>query len=138
MSINKQVLDSGKRQQFSTGSQRDIEDGKGLPSLLQFMAIMEVSKVSEMGANKYGRENWRKGQPLSRYFDSAMRHLIKFFANWQDEPHLEQAIWNLLCLKETKMMIDIGKLPKELDDIPNEFFKDEDMAQLMKNILGWK
>lgn len=138
MSNEPTVLDSGKRQQFSTGSQRDIEEGKGLPSLLQLMAIMEVAKVCELGANKYGRENWRKGQPLSRYFDSAMRHLFKFAMNWNDEPHLPMAIWNLMCLLETKNMIKMGKLPEELNDIPNEFFNNDDMATLMKEFLGWK
>ncbi|PKP53833.1 MAG: hypothetical protein CVT92_02555 [Bacteroidetes bacterium HGW-Bacteroidetes-1] len=131
------VLDSGKRQEFSTGSRRDIQEGKGLPSLLQLIAIMEVAKVCEAGAEKYGRENWRKGQPLSRYFDSAIRHMFKFALNWKDEPHLPQAIWNLMCLIETKSMITMGLLPKELDDLPNEFFQNDDMANLMKTMLGY-
>lgn len=138
MSTDKpKVLDSGERQQFSTGSQRDISAGKGTPSLLQLMAILEVSKVCEAGAVKYERENWRKGQPLSRYFDSAFRHLVKYALNWTDEPHLDQAIWNLLCIRETKAMIDMGLLPKELDDMPNDYFKNNDMAKLMKEFLGW-
>ena len=61
--------------------------------------------------------------------------------NWLDEPHLEMAIWNLMCLQETKSMIKMGLLPKELDDIPNDFFKGQGMAPLMKEHLGeitWK
>ena len=131
------VLGSGHKQEFETGSKRDNQIGKGMPSLLQFMALIEVSKVSESGAVRYGKDNWRKGQPISRYLDSALRHLVKFTCNWQDEPHIEQCIWNLLCIKETKMMIALGKLPKSLDDIPNEFFEDENMANIMKDILGW-
>jgi hypothetical protein len=131
------VLDSGKRQEFSTGSRRDLQEGKGNPSLLQLMAIIEVSKVAEAGAVRYGRDNWRKGQPLSRYLDSAMRHLIKFNYGWEDEPHLDQCIWNLLSLRETQMAIKMGLLPEELNDIPHEMFKNKDIAKLMKEILGW-
>jgi len=133
-----QVLDSGERQQFETGSQRDTQDGKGMPSLLQFISIMEVSKVAESGASKYLPHNWRRGQPLSRYLDSAMRHMFKFAMNWQDEPHLSMAIWNLMSLQETKSMIKMGLLPVDLDDVPNEFFADNDMSKLMKDILDIK
>lgn len=132
------VLDSGKRQEFSTGSKRDLQEGKGDPSLLQLISIGFVSRICEMGAKKYGTDNWRRGQPLSRYLSSAKRHLDKFVMNWQDEPHLEMAIWNLMCLQETQSMIKMGLLPKELDDIPNEFFRGHDMAKLMKEKLGWK
>lgn len=132
------VLDSGKRQEFSTGSRRDLQEGKGDPSLLQLISLGMVSKICEAGAIKYGKDNWRKGQPLSRYLSSAKRHLDKFTMNWLDEPHLEMAIWNLMCLQETKSMIKMGLLPKELDDVPNEFFRDQDMAPLMKEHLGWK
>jgi hypothetical protein len=132
------VLDSGKRQEFPTGSKRDLQEDKGDPSLLQLISIGFVSKICEIGAKKYGKDNWRKGQPLSRFLSSAKRHLDKFALNWQDEPHLEMAIWNLMCLQETKSMIKMGLLPVELDDVPNEFFKDHDMAKLMKETLGWK
>jgi hypothetical protein len=132
-----QVTKSDNSQVFSTGSRRDKQEGKGLPSLLQLAAMLEVSKVAETGAVHYGRDNWRKGQPLSRFLDSAIRHIVKYVYGWNDEPHIEQAIWNLLSLKETKMMIDMDLLPKELDDVPSDMFKDKDMADLMKKVLGW-
>jgi hypothetical protein len=112
-----QVTKSDNSQVFSTGSRRDKQEGKGLPSLLQLAAMLEVSKVAETGAVHYGRD--------------------KYVYGWNDEPHIEQAIWNLLSLKETKMMIDMDLLPKELDDVPSDMFKDKDMADLMKKVLGW-
>ncbi|HUS51203.1 MAG TPA: dATP/dGTP diphosphohydrolase domain-containing protein, partial [Candidatus Paceibacterota bacterium] len=70
----KEVKDSGKRQDFDTGSRRDTRDGKGRYDLLPVRAIKRLAKHYENGAKKYGDRNWEKGQPLSRYLDSALRH----------------------------------------------------------------
>jgi len=133
-----EMKDSGERTQFDGGSIREDASGKGMPSLLQLISIMKVSQVAENGAIKYAKDNWRKGQPLSRYLDSAMRHLFKFTMNWKDEEHLSMCIWNLMSLQETQAMIEMGKLPSELNDIPNEFFKGDDMSKLMEENLGLK
>jgi hypothetical protein len=111
------VLDSGARQKFSTGAQRDIEEGKGRMDLLPFHAIIELAKLYEAGAKKYGDGNWRLGMPLSRYLNSALRHLFKFAMGMRDEPHEVQAIWNLCSLIETRRLIDMGALPKKLNDL---------------------
>jgi hypothetical protein len=130
---DKPILDSGKRHDFQTGSQRDIQPGKGRPDLLPFMAIMRVSKIYEGGAIKYSERNWELGQPLSQYLTSGLRHLFKWIMNWQDEDHLAQALWNFMCLVETQMRIEIGMLPEELNDIPSGFFKKfPNMADLME------
>lgn len=113
-----QILDSGKRQEFNTGSIRDTNEGKGDFSLLPYFSIMEIAKHFEEGGKKYSKNNWRKGQPLSRYFDSAQRHLAKVAMGYKDEPHLRAAIWNLLCFMETKRRVELGQLPKELNDFP--------------------
>lgn len=112
------IKDSGSRTEFSTGAVRDAQEGKGRMDLLPFRAIMEVSKVFEEGAKKYDDHNWRKGIPLHRYADSAMRHFAKWMIGWRDEPHLAMAIWNLLCLLETNTMIEEGELPTELNTLP--------------------
>lgn len=44
--------------------------------------------------------NWRKGQKFTRYFASAMRHLVLWFLRFTDEDHLAQAAWNILCIME--------------------------------------
>jgi hypothetical protein len=123
----KKILDSGQRQEFQTGSVRDTSEGKGRFDLLPYYSLMKVSQHFEEGAKKYAADNWRKGQPLSRYFDSAQRHLAKFAMGFNDEPHLTAAIWNLLCYIETSKRVEMGQLPKELNDFPRVSmeFKDD-------------
>lgn len=112
------LKDSGARRSFGTGSVRDMATGKGTPHLLPLRAITLASQQMERGMKKYGARNWELGQPLSSYFDSAMRHLWKHWNGWTDEPHLDAFVWNSLCYAETAERIRIGILPKELDDRP--------------------
>ena len=113
----KEVKDSGKRQNFSTGSVRDTREGKGRYDLLPIEAIRRLAVHYENGAKKYGERNWEKGQPISRYFDSALRHLFKALENQKDEDHLAACAWNVLAIIETRERIEKGMLPKELDDL---------------------
>jgi hypothetical protein len=112
------IKDSGNRRKFPTGSQRDMAAGKGRLDLLWWHSILEVAKHFENGAIKYNENNWRLGQNLSIYFDSATRHLAKYACGETDEPHDLAAFWNIGCLIETKHRIDKGELPKELDNFP--------------------
>lgn len=112
------IKDSGKRQEFTTGSRRDTRDGKGRFDLLPPRALARLARHFEGGAVKYGDRNWEKGQPLSRYFDSALRHLFKYIQGERDEDHLIAAGWNILCLAETEQRIAEDQLPKELNDLP--------------------
>lgn len=77
-----------------------------------------LARHLELGAAKYGDRNWEKGQPLSRYVDSALRHLNKRLRGMVDEDHASATAWNLMAFIHTEHMIRIGKLPKELDDLP--------------------
>lgn len=86
--------------------------------LLPMRALMEVSRVYEEGAKKYGERNWEKGIPLHCYADSAMRHLAKCMIGMTDEPHLSMAAWNLLCMIETALRVREGILPDTLCDLP--------------------
>jgi hypothetical protein len=81
--------------------------------------LIRLAQHFEEGAIKYQADNWRKGIPLRRYADSAMRHLCKHMIGMRDEPHLMAAIWNLSCLYETQALIEEGLLPEELNDLPN-------------------
>lgn len=109
--------DSGVRENFSTGSRRDTRKGKGRFDLLPARAIQLIAIHFENGAEKYGDRNWEKGQPLSRYLDSALRHLFKHQQGLRDEPHLIAAAWNLLCMIDTEVRIREGFLPRDLDDL---------------------
>ena len=63
-----------------------------LPTLM-----LDVAKHFENGALKYGEHNWEKGIPVSRYIDSALRHLMKDLAGETDEDHAAAFIWNCMC-----------------------------------------
>lgn len=122
--MSKPIKDSGKREDFQTGSKRDTRDGKGRFDLLPLFAEEELAKHFEKGAVKYGDNNWLKGQPLSRYLDSARRHLNKAARGQRDEPHFIAAAWNLMCLIDTQRRIELGMLPKELNDLLPELAKE--------------
>jgi len=111
------VKDSGTREEFDTGSKRDSRTGKGRFDLLPFYAIQRLARVYENGAVKYGDNNWRLGQPCSRYLDSAIRHLFKAGSGWKDEDHLAQAMWNIAAIIETQKMVELGKAPEKLNDL---------------------
>lgn len=127
------IKDSGQRQEFSTGSRRDLQVGKGRFDLLPVLALFELAKHFEGGAVKYGDRNWEKGQPTARYMDSALRHALKHLLGLRDEPHLRAAMWNLCCLAHTELMIKAGKLPKELDNLPEAM--DPETAELILALL---
>jgi hypothetical protein len=115
--IESVLPDSGDRSEFNTGAVRDASEGKGNPSLIPLEALRAVSKRFEDGATKYGRDNWKKGIPLSRYVDSLYRHLWQLMENDQTEDHGGAVIWNAMCLVQTKKWIAQGKLPDELNDL---------------------
>ena len=112
------VKDSGEREDFSTGSRRDVRTGKGRFDLLPPYAIFRVARHFENGAVKYGDRNWEKGQPLSRLMDSGIRHMFKYMAGARDEDHLAAAAWNILAAIETEYRIGLGEMPVELADLP--------------------
>jgi len=113
------VKDSGERQEFTTGAVRDTQGKKGFFYLLPMVSLFLVSRVYEDGATKYAARNWEKGIPISRFIDSAMRHLAKYMDGHRDEPHLSQAAWNILGALWTAAKIHLSLLPKELNDLPN-------------------
>ncbi len=112
------IKDSGTRRAFGTGSVRDAAKGKGRFDLMPIRAMFRLAKHFELGCEKYGPDNWAKGQPLSVFYDSGVRHLLKHFAGLRDEDHLAAALWNISCMVDTEERIREGVLPKELDDLP--------------------
>lgn len=60
-------------------------------------AFLELAIHFEEGAKKYSDNNWKKGIPLDRYLDSAVRHYCKFKRGDTDERHDRAFLWNILC-----------------------------------------
>ena len=89
------IKDSGERTVFSSGAVRDMHEGKGDMLSVPWAAMLRVSRHYENGAKKYGRYNYLKGIPVSSFIDSAMRHLAKYVAGYDDEDHLAAAAFNV-------------------------------------------
>lgn len=95
---------------YIVGKEYAARFNQGKPRLnyiLRFPKVMEaISRIKELGAAKYGDDNWKKGgKPDTEYIDSMLRHLTAFMAGEEiDEDsgccHLGHAIWNLMALLE--------------------------------------
>lgn len=110
--------DSGKRQEFATGSVRDLAAGKGRFDLIPTMPLRRLAGLYERGAVKYGDRNWEKGQPLMRYVDSLLRHANCLVAGEPEEDHAAAIAWNAFGYMFTLGEIESGRLPKDLDNRP--------------------
>lgn len=161
------LKDSGKRQTFETGYQRDTEDGKAkfvyVPTELlkrlayiyehlalegdtngsvqltrtltnfadmfedlhpearyDLFAMESLERLAVLygrGAVKYNDDNWRKGAPFGRVYNSLFRHLIAWFEGDRSEDHLAAIAWNALTLAWYETKIKSGELPSNLNDI---------------------
>lgn len=114
------IKDSGVKEEFSTGSVRDKQAGKGAFHLVPTWVVWLVSRVYEGGAIKYSPRNWEKGQPLSQYIKSAENHLAKLKMGLRDEPHASQVIWNMFAYIFTAVLIKLGRRPGSLNDMPDQ------------------
>lgn len=76
--------------------------------------FLEVAIHFEEGCKKYGENNWRKGIPVKRYIDSAVRHYLKWLRGDEDEPHDRAFCWNIMCAIWTcKHMPELNDYAKE-------------------------
>ena len=60
-------------------------------------SMLELSRHFAEGMKKYGKDNWKKGIPISSYMDSGIRHYLKVKAGWTDENHDRAFVWNMMC-----------------------------------------
>jgi hypothetical protein len=103
--------DSGKREEFSTGSKRDTQDGKTRYDLIPVSSLTRLADLYARGADKYGDWNWAKGQPYSRVYASLLRHIYAWRAGERTEDHLSAVAWACMAL----MYFEDNK--SELDDL---------------------
>ncbi|WP_429137968.1 dATP/dGTP diphosphohydrolase domain-containing protein [Bartonella heixiaziensis] len=94
-----------KHVSYSTNEAHKNDDGKPRLELIPPLALIEIGKVLEFGAKKYGANNWRNGMHGSRFHGAALRHLLTWFGGEHkdaesDLSHLAHAACCILFLME--------------------------------------
>lgn len=90
--------DSGERQEFASGMVRDVQTGKPQYDLLYMPMLKRWAELMGRGAEKYGRDNWKKAEgqeELDRFKASALRHMIQWVCDEQDEDHAAAVMFNI-------------------------------------------
>ncbi len=107
---------------YAGGAHRDARAGKGAFVEMPWNALFLVSRIYEDGNRGRGWRNWEHGMPVQDLLDSGMRHAGRYAAGHRTEPHLPQAIWNLLNALEMAIRVQMGWLdPEEFYKLPNHF-----------------
>lgn len=84
---------------------------------LQWSLIERWAQLMERGAEKYGEHNWEIGQPLTRFWDSGIRHFYQwYFGLNKEEDHLAAIYYNFGAIIWMSLRIADGSRPAELDD----------------------
>ena len=112
------MKDSGEREQFGNGAQRDTARGKSRPDLISPFFKTRLGDWLMLGAEKYLPRNWEAGMPISRCVASLERHLAAWQKGEDDEDHLAAVACNAMFIMHYEEAIKNGILPAELDDMP--------------------
>ena len=89
--------DSGKRQVYVSGLQRDSGD-KPLYTEVYYPLVKRHAELMMRGAAKYDRGNWKKAhtkEDLQRFQDSLLRHTQQYLAGDRDEDHAAAILFNI-------------------------------------------
>jgi hypothetical protein len=87
---------------FESGSQRDDDSNKPLVNHLTAYTRLRFGYLLREGANKYGKNNWQKGQPTETALESLHRHLAKYELGDRNEDHLSSIIFNVQLIMQNE------------------------------------
>lgn len=121
-----EVKDSGERETYANGFVRDTEEGKPNyrdallrlaenPGLLEFVntpgselvpseILVRTADHMQKGAEKYGKDNWRRARGLvakMRFARSLLRHVVQLFQHDRSEDHAAAVIFNVAAYELT-------------------------------------
>lgn len=102
-----------------------FEKLEGITSLTPSLALNRLEALFQRGAEKYGTDNWQKGIPLQRYYESLARHLVEAWAGDTSEDHLAAILWNASAIMVTEYRIQNGELPADLGNAGALYYKDD-------------
>lgn len=100
---------------MSTGDR--FNQGKPKWSFVDFNSLEDMVRVLEYGANKYSKDNWKKGLPYTEISESLIRHLISFLngEDNDDESGISH-VGHIMC--NAMFLSYMYKNRKDLDDRP--------------------
>ena len=101
---------------FDSGSKRDDDTDKPLVNHLTAYTRLRFGYLLREGANKYGKNNWQKGQPTETALESLHRHLAKYEIGDRSEDHLSAIIFNvqLILKNEEKEGVSVDSFYKKV------------------------
>ncbi len=124
------IIVGDKTVKTKSGAIRSSNEGKGRFDLLSVWGLLRLSKHYQLGvtSGKYLPRNWEYGMPISRYIDSAMRHIVKYLGGDRSEDHLAAAAWNLFAIMDHEERIERGLLSSDLNDLPPSIFRPDEFT----------
>lgn len=99
------VKDSGKRQEYKSGMQRDTQEGKPDYTLIDRAFLHRWAMHMVKGKAKYGEDNWRLAdseEEYKRFQKSALRHMMQWLEGDSDEDHAAAIAFNVAAAEYVK------------------------------------
>ena len=113
---NYETKDSGERQQFASGMQRDVTEGKISYHLIRSGPMFKRwAELMTRGAVKYNEDNWLMADSegeLKRFKVSAARHFEQWFDGDTDEDHAAAVIFNMNGYEYVLARLEEEEYPK--------------------------
>ena len=101
--------DSGQREQYASGMQRDVTEGKTKWHLIASGPMLQRwAELMTRGAEKYDDDNWMKANSFDEYVrfrQSAYRHFMQWYMGHDDEDHAAAVIFNMNGAEYVKGML---------------------------------
>ena len=108
--INKYKTHDAFEQALRENEEKDAQQalrynqGKLQWSLVDFDSLEGLVRVLEYGAQKYSKDNWKKGMPVTQVTESLMRHLFAFLRGEDVDPesgcrHISHVMCNTMFLE---------------------------------------
>jgi len=111
--------DSGQREEYASGMRRDLQSGKSnlyiwIPQDVPYSQQLwtRIGELATRGAEKYGVRNMDLAcseEELERFKASAMRHMMQWLCNENDEDHAAAVFFNLLQAENVKWRLNKEK-----------------------------
>lgn len=95
--IGFRTIDTGNKQTFSTGMQRNASEGKPRYDLIWKPGLKRLAELYARGAKVYGDRNWEKAstqEEMDRFDESLLRHVFQLLEGDRSEDHMAAIVFN--------------------------------------------